>query len=71
MPDDRYIDVRDTKVYRKIKKAYLEAVENKEESFKVEGCDFLTSFAKYFIEHIENQRKRLGLSIYNPKKKKK
>jgi len=67
MAYQKYIDVTDDKGYREIKKAYLKAVKKNLGSFKVGEYDFLTAFAKYFIEHVEDRRKERGLSIYNPK----
>lgn len=52
-------------VYRKLKKRYLEAKEKGEEKFEVVGVgEFLTTFAKYTLEYVENERRKRKLKIY-------
>ena len=52
-------------LYRKLKKQYLEAKDKKQKKFKVEGIgEFLTTFAKYTLEFVENERTKRKLKIY-------
>lgn len=43
------------------KKEYERAVADGSELFKFKGMDVLTSYAKYMIEHLENEKKRHNL----------
>lgn len=43
------------------KKEYERAAADGSEMFKFKGMDVLTSYAKYMIEHLENEKKRLKL----------
>lgn len=39
----------------RLKKRYGIAREKKEESFRFEGSEFVTDYAKYLIEYLENK----------------
>lgn len=43
--------------WRKLKEAYTKALEEEQESFVFEGNEYLTAFAKYFIEFHDHQFK--------------
>ena len=55
------------KQYRLLKKAYLKALKEGKTQFVLWEQDILTQFAKYWLEAVENRRKRAGLKIYNPR----
>jgi hypothetical protein len=38
-----------------LRKAYKLAIEHKRESFIFDGNEFVTSYAKYLLEHLDNQ----------------
>lgn len=44
--------------FKEFKKAYKEAVKNKQVKFKVKNEEFITTFAKYLIEHLNNLNKK-------------
>ena len=41
--------------YQAIKKLYDKAVEADDKSFKYEGAEILTAYAKYLLEHYETE----------------
>ena len=47
------------KVLRELKKAYATAVDNNQTIFTFQGKEFVTKFAKYLIEFIEDKVRRL------------
>ena len=46
------------KKYKELKKAHGDAVKGKLDKFKYEGEFMVTDYAKYLIEHIENELAR-------------
>lgn len=49
--------------YRLLKQLYNEAISRKMEQFPMGEQTVLTKFAKYWIEAVENERKRTGKKI--------
>lgn len=45
--------------YSKLKEAYNNAVENKAESFFLGKDEYLTTYAKYLLEYMENYNKQI------------
>jgi hypothetical protein len=45
--------VADRNYYLKLKRRYAEAVKNNEESFILDGKEYLTSYAKYLLQYLE------------------
>lgn len=41
------------KEYEELKKAYTEAVTTEKSSFTIAGSEFVTDFAKYYLEFLE------------------
>jgi hypothetical protein len=57
----------DLKKAERLKRAYEEAIEVKAESFIFEGDEYLTSYAKYLLEHLSGV---FGNNLYpQPKSK--
>ena len=50
--DDKYITINVAELHR-LKFDYKKALDDKAESFKFQGHELLTKFAKYYIEYIE------------------
>lgn len=55
------------KQYQLLKREYIDAINQKKDKFDLQGQPVLTKFAKYWLNSIENARKKRGLRIYNPK----
>lgn len=43
--------------YERFEKAYKQAIEDNKTDFFFEGHQFLTSYAKYLLEHLNNKTK--------------
>jgi hypothetical protein len=44
----------DTKKREDLRKAYNKAVKYKKKKFKFDGADFVTDYAKYMLDHLDN-----------------
>jgi len=60
------LEISDTQ-YQKLKKSYLEAMNNKKEQFEIEGQTILTKFCKYWLQAIEDNKRIKRERIYEPK----
>jgi hypothetical protein len=50
--------------YRELRKAYDKAVDEKKEQFVLFEQDVVTGFAKYWLQAVEEDRKKRGLRLY-------
>lgn len=41
---------------KELKASYQKAVKNNDECFKLKDLEFLTSYAKYLLEYLENKK---------------
>jgi len=57
------VDAKDDKIYLSVKKAYLKAIEEKQDTFHAGRFYFVTRFAKYWIDELELIRTNLGLKV--------
>lgn len=42
--------------FKELKKAYINATTEKKDIFEIDGHQFVVGYAKYLIEHLENQK---------------
>lgn len=59
--------VLNNKIYRKFKTQQLEAERDKKKQYIFEGQDMLTTFGKYLLQFVENQRKARALRLIKVK----
>lgn len=53
--------------YKKLKKAYLKAKDEKKEQFNLGGWEVLTKYAYYMLQFVEDWREQHKLKIYKKK----
>ena len=62
------MDFSNDKFYRKFKREYLKAVDEKKKQFTVEfekeKYELVTDFAKYCLQYAEESRQGRGMGIY-------